>query len=218
MSRLQRFHGFIAGAGTTSGVRVVVGYWVTTPFGSFSDVMLEEPSGHRVLLAPTEQVADFIAGTYTFDEVRIVPVSVERTRDGLPASGRNPARERWAVRAGDEPSAGLDVRLDLGGRTSLGWLHALVPDALPSAPAYCVAIDPIARVVVPGVRTAGTARAGRREYYGAVDQHAVVGAAGTWEGTDLGSLAAVDPPVRFGFGSTPKHPAVTRITTTIRDL
>ena len=68
------------------------------------------------------------------------------------------------------------------------------------------------------MRTAGTARAGRREYYGAVDQHAVVGAAGTWEGTDLGSLAAVDPPVRFGFGSTPKHPAVTRITTTIRDL
>ena len=30
-----------------------------------------------------------------------------------------------------------------------------------------------------------------------------------------GNLAAVDPPVRFGFGSTPRFPALARVTTTV---
>ena len=36
-----------------------------------------------------------------------------------------------------------------------------------------------------------------------------------WQGNDFGGLTDVDPPVRFGFGSTPKKPAMTLITTTI---
>jgi hypothetical protein len=31
----------------------------------------------------------------------------------------------------------------------------------------------------------------------------------------LGALADVDPPVRFGFGSTPRFPALVRVTTTV---
>ena len=31
-----------------------------------------------------------------------------------------------------------------------------------------------------------------------------------------GTLAAVEPPVRFGFGSTPRRPVVTSLVTTIR--
>ncbi|MGW4006247.1 hypothetical protein ACWEGM_31365, partial [Streptomyces nigra] len=37
----------------------------------------------------------------------------------------------------------------------------------------------------------------------------------TFEGRDLGALAPVEPPVRFGFGSVPRRPAVTRVTTTV---
>ena len=37
----------------------------------------------------------------------------------------------------------------------------------------------------------------------------------TFEGRDLGALAPVEPPVRFGFGSVPRRPAVTRVRTTV---
>src|SRR4051794_12968871 len=75
-----RFDGWIAGIGTSSGTRVVLGHWVRSPFGPFTDVMLERKDGHRVLLAPSAQTAHFVAGTYVFDEVRVVPVGVEADR------------------------------------------------------------------------------------------------------------------------------------------
>ena len=54
VSRL-RFAGRIAGVGSTSGVRVVVGHWHSSPLGAFADVMVETASGHRVLLAPSRR-------------------------------------------------------------------------------------------------------------------------------------------------------------------
>ena len=55
----QRFHGAIAGIGSTSGTRIVVGRWDRSPWGAFADLMVETPTGHRVLIAPSEQVAEF---------------------------------------------------------------------------------------------------------------------------------------------------------------
>ena len=57
------FHGFIAGMGTAEGTRLVVGHWPESPLGSFSDVMVERADGHRMLLAPSEEVAGFVAAT-----------------------------------------------------------------------------------------------------------------------------------------------------------
>ena len=45
----QRFEGFIAGVGSTSGIRVVVGHWPRSPFGSFTDAMVERADGRRTL-------------------------------------------------------------------------------------------------------------------------------------------------------------------------
>ncbi|WP_028474461.1 hypothetical protein [Nocardioides alkalitolerans] len=194
----SRFRGRILGVGTTSGVRVVVGYWHDTPLGSFSDAMVETAAGHRVLLAPSAEVRDFIAATYTFDETRLEPFDVTATADA------------WSVRS---PSLSLDV--GVGGPTALGRLLALVPDRVATSPAFCTLTDPVARVVLRGVRTRGTAREGRREYYGATGTRAVTRATGSFEGADLGTLAPVDPPARFGFSSTPKRPSVTDVVTTV---
>ena len=101
----QRFRGSIAGVGSTSGVRVVVGHWPTSPFGPFADAMVETADGHRVLLAPSPEVAEFVEATYVFDEVRVEPVSVAV------------ANGAWEVRA---PS--LQLTLRVGRRTSLGRL------------------------------------------------------------------------------------------------
>lgn len=66
-----------------------------------------------------------------------------------------------------------------------------------------------------GVRTRGSAGQGRREWYAATDLHRVSRLAGSFDGADLGDLADVDPPCRFGFSSTPRRPAVTRVVTTV---
>ncbi len=196
--RRQRFRGSIAGVGSASGVRVVVGHWRDTPLGEFSDAMVETPAGHRVLLAPREEVADFIAATYTFDETRLEPFAVTTTRTG------------WRVRS---PSLTLD--LTLGRRTPLGVLLGAVPDRLAESPAWCTVTDPVSRVLLRGVRTRGTAGNGRREWYGATGVRAVTAASGTFDGADVGALAPVDPPCDFGFSSTPRRPSVTSVVTTV---
>jgi hypothetical protein len=195
---ITRFDGFIAGLGTASGLRMVVGHWPRSPFGAFTDVMVERPDGHRLLLAPTVQVADFVAGTYTFDEVRIGAVST-RT-DGV----------RWTV---DAPP--LALAFSTAGRPALGRLLRLVPRRLATEPRWISVIDAVARRVLPGVRTRGSAGGGRQEYYGALDLHRIDAATASWEGADLGALAPVEPPVRFGFGSTPRSPSLTRVTTLV---
>lgn len=198
MSRSRmRFHGRIAGVGSTSGVRVVVGRWHDSPLGSFGDAMVEEANGHRVLVAPNETVAEFIAATYTFDEVRIEPISV---------TGPD---SHWQVR-----SDSLRLDLSLGHRTVLGRLLRLAPRRISTAPWWCALTDPIARVVLRGVRTRGDTGE-RREWYGATDHRAVTGASGSWMGADLGALARVEPPPQFGFSSTPPRPSVTDVTTTV---
>jgi len=194
----HRFRGSIAGAGSTSGVRVVIGRWRESPLGCFSDAMVETASGHRVLLAPRPAVADFIEATYRFDETRIEPVEVV-VADGV-----------WSVRA---PSLSLD--LAVGGRTPVGQLLRAVPTRVAESPAWCTLTDPVARLALRGVRTRGTAGNGRREWYGATDARAVVTLTGSFDGHDLGLLAPVEPPCRFGFSSTPRRPSVTEVVTTV---
>ena len=194
----QRFHGQIAGVGSTSGVRVVVGSWLRTPLGSFGDAMVETSDGHRVLVAPTPQVAAFIEATYAFDEVRLEPITVR------------PGPDHWQV---SSPSLSLD--LTVGGRMPLGRLLQAVPARVAASPRWATVVDPVARVVLRGVRTRGTALEGRQEFYGATDLHAVTALDGSFDGVALGGLAPVDPPCRFGFSSTPRRPSVTSVVTTV---
>ena len=193
----DRFTGRILGAGSTSGVRVVVGRWDVSPWGRFSDVMVAEPSGRRILLAPDQQVADYVSATYSFDEVRLGPVSVS-------------GEDAWVVAA-----PGLDLRVRVGSRAALGWLLQAVPRPLATSPAWARVTDPVARRVLRGVRTRGSAGNGRTETYGAYDLHGVLSLAGRWQGEPLGELALVSPEPGFGFGSTPERPSVTSLVTTV---
>jgi hypothetical protein len=194
------FDGHIAGLGTTEGTRVVVGRWRSSPLGSFTDVMVERADGLRVLLAPRDDVADLVAGTYAFDAVHVVPVGL-RADEG---------RRLWRLRAGP-----LTADLSLGPRTPLGRLLLAVPRHPALGTLVATAADPVARLLVDGVRTRGTAGRGRREWYTASDQHAITAVRAQWGSADLGALAPVVPAVRFGFSSVPATPTVTRVRTTI---
>jgi hypothetical protein len=193
VSMLQ-FDGAIAGMGTASGTRLVVGMWPLSPFGSVTDVMIERADGHRILLAPTQELADFIAATYEFDEVRVTPVL--RVRDG----------KKWMVST-DE----LALTFDVGGRPPLGWLLTSVPRGLARARWWTKVQDPIARITMDGVRTRGSAGGGRREWYSAMDLHRIKSVSARFDGEELGELQPVTPPVRFGFASTPEEPSLVRV-------
>ncbi|MFD7748925.1 hypothetical protein ACFV2V_24375 [Streptomyces sp. NPDC059698] len=193
-----RFDGWIAGVGTTSGVRLVVGHWPRSPFGAFSDVMVEHPGGRRVLLAPSRRIADFVAATYRFDRVEVVPVAVAVTG------------ESWLVEAGP-----LRLRLRAGRRSALGLLLSAVPAPLARSPLWAALCDGPARLLMPGVRTLGHAGPGRREWYGARGLRPIVAADATLDGVSLGRLGPLDPPVAFGFGSAPRRPSLVRVTTTV---
>lgn len=197
---IARFDGWIAGLGTSAGLRAVVGHWPRSPLGPFTDVMVERADGHRVLLAPSREVAEYVGTTYTFDEVRIGPVRATVARSG------------WRVDA-----APLDLEFTVGGRTAVGRLLRAVPRRLATHPRWVAAIDVAARAVLPGVRTRGSAGGGRREFYAALDLHGLASARVRWEGADQGALAPVAPPVRFGFGSTPRTPSLTRLVTLVED-
>lgn len=199
---VDRFDGLILGAGTSSGVRLVVGDWARSPLGSFTDVMVATADDRRVLLAPSDAVADYVTSTYTFDEV--VRCDVALTETDVEGA------RRWLVEAGP-----LVARLDLGSRTATGWLLAAMPGPLARSRVIATLADPVARRMHPGVRTRGSAGGERREYYGACDQHSVTGVVGTWHGGGLGHLADVTPDPAFGFSSTPARPSVTRVTTTV---
>jgi hypothetical protein len=162
--------------------------------------MIEQADGHRVLLAPSPEVAEYVGSTYVFDEIRVGPVRA------------TVAGSDWRVDA-----APLDLGFTVGRRTALGRLLRVVPRRLATHPSWVTAIDVVARTVLPGVRTRGSAGGGRHEFYAALDLHGVATARVRWEGADQGALAPVTPPVRFGFGSAPRNPSLTRIVTLVRE-
>jgi len=109
----------------------------------------------------------------------------------------------------------LALTVGVGTRTRLGWALRSVPGKIARAPRWIGTIDPLARMAMRGVRTKGTAGNGRREWYGATDEHRVCAVDVTLDGRSLGCLADVDPPVRFGFSSTPRRPSIVAVTTTV---
>lgn len=176
----------------------MVGSWLTSPFGRFADVMVEAGDGERTLLAPSSAVAEFVSQTYEFDRIELGDVSVDH------------APGRFTVAA-----PGLDVDGVLGNPAPFDWLLRLVPAPLAAAPAWLRAINPVASRLVPGVQTAGTAGRARREYYGVRRTRRIVSVTGTFRGANLGGLAPLTPPVRFGFSSAPPTPQWVDVTTTI---
>ena len=53
--------------------------------------MVETAAGERILLAPTDEIADFVSATYTFDRTTIGAVTVSITA----GTGSRSRRRSW---------------------------------------------------------------------------------------------------------------------------
>ena len=127
-ARRVELTGRIGAAGFASGDRMVVGVWTSGPLGPMTDVMWARPDGERVLLAPDEPVAEFIASVYRFERVEVVPV-----------------RGGWNGRTLEVSAGAVSIRLVTG----RGW--RLPPPSL-RPPWFTRFVEgPIARVTM-GVR------------------------------------------------------------------
>jgi hypothetical protein len=192
------FTGHIAGAGSASGLRMVVGTWARSPFGAFTDVMLQTADDERVLLAPDDAVAEFVSSTYQFDRVEVGVVSANLATDALNVTTKDFA-----------------ARIEIGGPARVDRVLRLVPRRVAASPRWLRLIDPIAARAVPGVHTYGSAGNGRVEYYGVSRSRAITAVDGQYRGVPFGGLAALLPAVRFGFSSAPSSPQIVSVTTTI---
>jgi hypothetical protein len=206
MSRtIDRFAGAIAAAGFAGGHQTVVGLWRSSPLGPFVDVMWIHPDGHRVLLAPTSAVRDYVTEVYDFDETRIVPV--HGGWDG----------HRVELQAGP-----LDLRLRPLPRDWRSWVFAVRPRRLRRSPAWITIEDrlvaPLAGPLLgggPGVRLAGVTPGGRREWFGVDDYRPLSDGALRVGGRDAGAMVPLRPGLGVGLSDFPSRPALVNLTTLI---
>jgi hypothetical protein len=191
---IVRLEGVIGAAGFASGDRVVVGHWSRSPIGPLADVMWASPSGHRTLHAPSEAGADLITSVYDFDAVVVDP--------GLAVVGDGRSLDVSL------PATAATVRLTAGA----GWR---IPP--PRRPAWLTrwVEAPVARALM-GVETYGVSPTGVEEWYQATAWRPVVSARATVAGIDLGGLALLDPPCRFGFSEPPRRPSLTQVRPLLR--
>lgn len=178
--------GSIGSSGFASGDRFVVGAWEESPLGPITDVMWATPAGTRILLADTAATADLVSSIYAFDEVRVV--DIERTLDP----------HHLHVFADDVE---IDLRAGPGWRLPFShrprWFTRFVE-------------GPPARALL-GVRTYGVTASGWREWYQAESHRTLRSARASIGGRDLGAMAPVDPPCRFGFSEPPRSPSLVRV-------
>jgi hypothetical protein len=163
--------------------------------------MVEDRAGRRTLYAPTRQLAEFLSAAYRFHDVQVATCQARR-------SGPH-----WRVQAGP-----LQLSFTTGRRTLLGWLLWAMPASLARTTWWVGLLDLAAPWLLPGIRTRGRTRDGRRQWYGAQDLHPIVAVDATLDGRGLGMLRAVHPPVGFGFGSVPSRPSLVHLTTMIEAL
>ncbi len=202
----DRFVGCLSWAAFASGDAVIVGAWRESPFGQFVDVMWVRPDGVRTLVAPNPEVGAYVAGLYSFDEV--VSADIRGGWDG----------GALAVEAGP-----LRVRLVADRRDARSWLFGLRPRRLRRSPRWIAVEDRLARPFVgrviggaEGVRAAGVAPGGQREYYGVEDYRPVRDATLQVEGADAGAVKDLPPELGIGLSGFPRRPAVVNVATLVQ--
>ena len=179
------FKGRVISSGFQTGDMVVIGDWRESPHGAFTNLMWAKPDGTRVLIAPSEELGDFVSSLYSFEKVIVSPMEIERTEKSI------------------------DVKCDLG-RVYMQW-GMTIP--LPfSRPRWFIAnIEaPFARLFF-GTKTHGTTRNGRKEWYHVRGLSRMKFVELELDGRSTKQMTGMAPSACFGFSNPPRMPLSVRV-------
>ena len=80
------FKGRVISSGFATGDMVVIGDWKDSPHGPFTNLMWAKPDGTRVLIAPSRELGDFVSSLYSFEEVIVSRMEIERSDKSIDVS------------------------------------------------------------------------------------------------------------------------------------
>lgn len=179
------FKGRVISSGFQTGDMVVIGDWRESPHGAFTNLMWAKPDGTRVLIAPSEELGDFVSSLYSFEKVIVSPMEIERTEKSI------------------------EVKCDLG-RVYMQW-GMTIP--LPfSRPRWFIANveAPFARLFF-GTKTHGTTRNGRKEWYHVRGLSRMKSVELELDGRSTKQMTGMAPSACFGFSNPPRMPLSVRV-------
>ena len=175
------FRGRITSVGFDCGNSIVIGDWVESPLGDFTNIMWSKPDGTRILLSPSQKHADFVSSLYSFDEVSIVDFDTRRGKRGIKV---------------------FTDKLSI----SVYWgFRFLIP--VPRPLWFISSVENFFGKMIFGSSTYGRARDGSREWYSIRGFSRVISAEAKLSKQNLGMMTYTDFPEKFGFSSPPRIPS-----------
>ena len=186
---LDIFQGRITSSGFQTGDRIVVGSWNSSPFGNFTDIMWAKPDGTRVLIAPTQEIADYVTAMYSFDEVILEEIISKEDGRSLSVECKS-----------------MELKFSWKGGFAIPFKRSLL---------FIATVELFFARLFFSTRTYGLTRNNRREWY-AIDRVSnLSNASARIEGGDAGDMTPMSQPCKFGFSEAPKKPASCEVRTHI---
>ena len=184
------FQGRISSCGFESGDRIVVGDWLSSPFGRFTDIMWAKPNGVRVLIAPDQKIAEYVGELYTFDEIQIQDIDVINN-----------------VRQMSLKSDSINLNFEW----SRGWRIPFRRSLF-----FIATVELFFARLLFGTRTHGTTKNDRKEWYAIDSVSKIIHGNAIVDGQDIGAITSMGEPCKFGFSEAPKKPSSCEVRTHIQ--
>ena len=179
------FRGRVISSGFQTGDMVVIGDWNDSPHGPFTNLMWAKPDGTRVLIAQSRELGDFVSSLYSFEEVIVSPMKIERA------------------------DKSIEINCDLG-RVSMEW-GITIPLPFYRPRWFIANIEaPFARLFF-GTKTHGTTRNGRKEWYHVRGLSRMKSVELDLDGRSSDQMKGMAPSACFGFSNPPRMPLSVRV-------
>ena len=186
---LDIFKGRITSSAFESGDRIVVGSWKESIFGEFTDIMWAKKDGTRVLIAPTQEIADYVTAMYSFDEVIIEEVSTSLSERSIKVSCNT-----------------MNLEFSWNRGFPIPFKRSLL---------FIQTIELFFAKLIFSTRTYGVTKDNRKEWY-AIDRVShIKSATAQINGKNAGGFRPMKVPCKFGFSEAPKKPSSCAVRTHI---
>jgi len=176
------FEGRITSCGFTSGDRLVLGHWKESPFGSFLDIMWAKSDGTKILIAPNQEIANYISSMYEFDIIKIEEIRIEESINQIKI-------ETTDINCHFKWSGGISFMTK---KRPLWFISS---------------VEYLFGWLIFGTKTHGKTKNGKKEWYAVDRLSKLISARADINGEDLGKFTSFYPKANFGFSDPPKMPS-----------